>query len=61
MCDEAVDDCLATLKCISDWFITSEILEKVDNALYANDDILFYNNDFDKVKLNANLKHIFLL
>ena len=61
MCDEAVDDCLATLKCISDWFITSKILEKFDNALYANDDILFYNNDFDKVKLNANLKHIFLL
>ena len=48
MLDEAVDDCLAAIKFIPDWFVTSNILQKFDNALYANDDILSYNEDFDK-------------
>ena len=26
MCDEAVDDCLATLKIICDWFVTGKML-----------------------------------
>ena len=43
MCDEAVDNSLPALKFISDQFVTSKILEKLDNALHANDDILFYN------------------
>ena len=47
MCDEAVDNCLAPLKFISDWFVTSKIIEEIDNALHADDDILFYNEDFD--------------
>ena len=34
------------------------MLEKFDNALHANDDILFYNEDFDKVTLIANNRHI---
>ena len=57
MCDETVDDCLAALKFIPDWFVTSKMLEKFDNALHANDDILFYNEDFDKVTFIANQKH----
>ena len=28
MYDEAVDNCLAALKFIPDWFVTSKILEK---------------------------------
>ena len=35
MCDEAVDNCLAALKFIPDWFVTSKMLEKLDNALHA--------------------------
>ena len=35
MCDKAVDDCLATLKFIPDWFVTSKMLEKLDNSLHA--------------------------
>ena len=58
MCDEAVDDCLAALKLILDWFFTSKMLENLDNALHANDDILFYNEDFDKVTFIAYQKHI---
>ena len=58
MCGEAVDDYLAALKPIPDWFATSKILEKSDNALHANDDIFFYNEDFDKVTFIPNRKHI---
>ena len=58
MCDEAVDDCPAALKFVSDKFVTNKVLEKFDNALHANDDILFYNEDFDKVTLTANNRHI---
>ena len=58
MCDEAVDDCLAALKFIPDGFVTSKMLEKFYNALHANDDILFYNKDFDKVTFITNQKHV---
>ena len=58
MCDEAVDDYLAALKSISDWFFTRKILEKFDNNFHANDDTLFHNEDFDKVTHIANQKHI---
>ena len=57
-CDETVDDSLAALKSIPGWFVTSKMLENFDNALHANDDILFYNEDFDKVTFIANQKHI---
>ena len=53
MCDEATDDCLAVSKFIPDWFFTIKMLGKLDNALHANDDILFYNEDFDKTTFIA--------
>ena len=34
------------------------MLEKFDNALLTNHDILFYNADFDKVTFIANQRHI---
>ena len=40
MCDEAVDDCLAALKVISDWFVTSEMIKKLFTDLYADKNIL---------------------
>ena len=58
MSDKAVDDCLAALKFIHDWFVTSKMLENFDNALHANDDMLFYSEYFDKVTFIANQKHI---
>ena len=57
MWDEAVHDCLVALKFIPDWFVTSKMLEKFDNALHANDDILSYNKNFDKVTFIANQRH----
>ena len=47
MCDETVDNCLAALKFIPDWFVKSKLLETFDNVLHANHDILFSNEDFD--------------
>ena len=58
MCDEAVDDCLAALKFNPDRFVTSKMFEKIDNTSHANDDIFFYNEDFDKVTFIANQRHI---
>ena len=37
MSDEAVDDCLAALKFIPDWFVTSKMLEQLRDVLLAND------------------------
>ena len=58
MCNEAVDDCLAALKFIPDWFVTSKTTEKLDNVLHANDDILFHNDNFEKITFIANQRHI---
>ena len=58
MCKKAIDDCLAALKFIPDWFVTSKMFEKLVNAIHTNDDILFYNEGFDKVTFIANQGHI---
>ena len=34
------------------------MLEKLDNSFHANDDILFYSEDFDKVTFIACQRHI---
>ena len=54
MCDEAVDGSLPALKFIPDWSVTCKMLEKLDDALHANNDILFCNEDFYKVTFIAN-------
>ena len=36
MCDEVVDDCLATLKFIANWFVTSKMGKTLYTALYAD-------------------------
>ena len=48
--NEAVNDCLAALKFVPGWF--------VDNALQANDVIVFYNEGFNKVTFIACQIHI---
>ena len=61
MCDEAVDNCLAALKFVSDWFVSSKMLEKFDNTLHAKDDILFCNEGLDKVTFIANQRHVLVV
>ena len=40
MCDNAVDDFLPALKFVPDWFVTCKV-KKIDDALFANDYVLF--------------------
>ena len=54
ICNEAVDDCLITLKFISVWFVTSKMLKKFYELLITDDDVLFCNEDFSKVSFYAN-------
>ena len=51
MCEEAIDDCLAALKFIPDWFVTNKMFEKLVNVIHDNDEILFDNKGFYKLIL----------
>ena len=54
MCDEAIDDSLAALKLIPDWFVTSKMVKKLFTALYADENILYFNEDSGNVAFNCN-------
>ena len=58
MCDQAVDDCLATLKFIPDWFVTTRILEKCHYTLLVNDDTLILNKNHNKVTFISNESYV---
>ena len=45
MCDEALDYSLTALKLIFDWFVTSKMIKKLYTALYADDGLLFFDED----------------
>ena len=38
-----VDDFLPALKFVPDWCVTSKMIEKLDDALFANDDVILIN------------------
>ena len=48
MCHKAVDDFLPALKFVPVWFVTSKMIKKLD-ALFANDVILFFDEDCGNV------------
>ena len=54
MCDKAVDDCLVALKFLPDWFATSKMATKHFTALYADGNILFFNEDPGNVVFSCN-------
>ena len=54
MSDEAVDDSLAALKLISDWFFTSKTVKKLYTVLYADEHILYFNKDSGDVKFSCD-------
>ena len=54
MCDEAVDDSLAALKFIFDWFITSKIIKELYTALYADENIFYFNKDSGNYVFSCN-------
>ena len=45
MCDEAIDAFLRALKFVPEWFVTNEMLEKLDNV-FSNDDMDLDDIDF---------------
>ena len=54
MCDEAVNDSLAALKFIPDWFVTSKIIKKHFTALYADDIIIYFNKNSGGIIFSCN-------
>ena len=61
MCDEVVDNSLTALKLIPDWFVTSKTIEKLYPPFYADENILYYDEDSDTVIFlhNSNLDNNF--
>ena len=49
MCDKAVDDCLAAVEFVSDWFVTSEMIKILFTVVYADENILLFNEDSGNV------------
>ena len=54
MCDKAVDVCLAALKFVSDWFVTSKMIKILFTALHADENILYINEDSGNVVFICN-------
>ena len=61
MCDEAVDDYLAVLNLLSDWFATSKTIKKLKTALYTDENMLYFNGDSDNVVFHCNGMAIFTI
>ena len=59
MCDKAVDYCLATLKLVPYWFVTSKIIKIVFTDFYTDESILYFNEDSDNVVIICNGMGIF--
>ena len=45
MCGNAVDDSLAALKLIPNWLVTSKVIKKLFTVFYADENILYFNED----------------
>ena len=54
MCHKAVDSYLLASKLVFDWFCTSEMIEKLDNTVVSNDDIVLTGTDSDVVTFFNN-------
>ena len=54
MCDEAVDDFLPSLNFIRDWFVTNKMIKKLFTALYADVNILYFDEDSGNVLFNVD-------
>ena len=54
MCNKSVDDFLPALKFLPDWFVTNKMTKKLITALYADDNILYFNEDSGNVVFSCN-------
>ena len=54
MRDEAVDDCLDALKFAPDWFVTNKMNKNLFTTLSADDNILYFNENFCNAVFSFN-------
>ena len=54
MCDKVVDDCLAPLKFVPDWFVICKMIKRLFIALYADENIFYFNEDSTNLKFCCN-------
>ena len=54
MCGNVVDNSIAVLKLILDWFLTSKMIKKLFTALYGDKHILSFNEGSSNVLFNCN-------
>ena len=54
MCDRAVDDFLPSLNFVPDFFVTIKMIKKLFTAFYANENILYFDEDSGNVVFNCN-------
>ena len=54
MYDKAFDGCLVALKFVPDWFVTSKMIKKLLTALYAGENILYFDENSNNIVFNYN-------
>ena len=54
MHDKAVDNFLSTHKVFPNWFVTSRMFKNLSNALFADDNILFFDEDSGSVTFSVD-------
>ena len=58
MRDKAVDESLATLKLIPNWFVRSKMINEFSTALYVDKNILYFKEEFGNVVFSCNEKDL---
>ena len=61
MWDEAVGDSLAALKLIPDWFVTSKMIKNLLASLYADENMIYFNEDSGNVPTGIKMERVFLI
>ena len=54
MWEETTDDTQAALKLVFDWFGTIKIIKNLFTALYADENVLYFNGDSCNVAFSCN-------
>ena len=55
MCDDAVDDCLAALKFLPNWFVTSKMMKILFTAFHADENIPYFNEDSGNIVFGSTM------
>ena len=54
MCKKAVNIFYAFLPALHEWFVTSKMIKTFHNALFTDNDILFYDQDSGNVTFSSD-------